>query len=339
MILCIRLRPEAADADLSRLVRLLAEFTPVVQAVPPGEALADVRGALRYFGWTAAELASVVRVRALALYGMDCVIGVGPTPMAARVAAREAGPGATLVVEDTAAFLRDRPVAALDGVGRTTARTLCGYGLDTVGRVADAPLAVLQRLVGARAGRELWERARGIDRSAVVPNAAARSMATEHGFSRDELDPAEHRRALLALAAELGARMRTEHQVCRSLAVTVRYADRTVTSRTRTLREPTAHTAALTSAAYALLASFGLQRARVRGIALRAEGLGPAEGAGRQLTFDPVDEKVRRIEAVADRAREKYGPGAVVPGSLARRRPRRGRLPDGPGGGSGAEAA
>lgn len=321
MILCVRLRTDATDAELPRLVRLLSEFTPIVQAVPPGEALADVRGALRYFGWTAAELASVVRVRALALYGMECVIGVGPTPMAARTAAREARPGTTLLVEDTAAFLRDRPVAALDGVGRTTARTLCGYGLDTVGRVADAPLAVLQRLVGARTGRELWERARGIDRSAVVPNAAARSTAAERTFSRDELDLAEHRRAVLALTEELGARMRAEHQVCRALVVTVRYADRTVTSRTRTLREPTAHTAALTDAAYAVLASFGLQRARVRGIALRAEGLGPAEGAAHQLTFDPVDEKVRRIEAVADRARAKYGPRAVLPGSLARRKP------------------
>ncbi|WP_418956217.1 DNA polymerase Y family protein [Streptomyces tritici] len=327
MILCVRLRPDAAEVELPRLVRLLSEFTPVVQAVPPGEALADVRGALRYFGWTPAELASVVRVRALALYGTDCVIGVGPTPMAARVAARAAGRGATLVVEDVAAFLRDRPVAELDGVGRSTARTLGGYGLDTVGRLADAPLAVVQRLIGARAGRELWERARGVDRSTVVPNAAARSAAAEHAFPRDELDPAEHRRALLALADDLGARLRREHQVCRALAVTVRYADRSVTTRTRTLREPTAHTTALTGTAYALLASFGLQRARVRGLALRAEGLGPAEGAAHQLTFDPVDEKVRRIEEVADRARAKYGPGAVVPGALARRRPRRGSGP------------
>src|SRR5690606_40643966 len=50
----------------------------------------------------------------------------------------------------------------------------------------------------------------------------------------------------------------------------------------------------------------GLQRARVRAIALRAEGLGPAERASHQLTFDPVDEKVRRLEEVADRARAKF---------------------------------
>ncbi|MET9379037.1 hypothetical protein ABZX98_33705 [Streptomyces sp. NPDC002992] len=318
MILCVRFRLEPMDeAVLPRLIGLLGEFTPVVEAAPPDTLLADVRGALRYFGWSPAELASVVRVRALALYGVDCVIGAGPNPMLARMAAREARPGATLVVEDPSAFLRDRPVAALDGVGRATARTLCAYGLDSIGRVADAPLAVLQRLVGAKTGRELAERARGIDRTAVVPNALARSMAAERSFAQDELDHSAHRRALLALAGELGARMRTEKQVCRSLTVTVRYADRSTTTRTRTLPEPTAHSAALTALAYAIHDSFGLQRARVRGIALRAEGLAPAEGAAHQLAFDPTDEKARRLEAVADRAREKFGPGAIVPGSLA----------------------
>ncbi|MFD9646913.1 hypothetical protein ACFWWN_26005 [Streptomyces sp. NPDC059082] len=318
MILCVRFRLEPADeAALPRLVDLLREFTPVVEAAPPHEALADVRGALRYFGRSPAELASVVRVRALALYGVDCVIGAGPNPMLARLAAREARPGATLVVEDPAAFLRDRPGAALDGVGRATARTLCGYGLDSAGRVADAPLAVLQRLVGAKAGRELWERARGIDRTPVVPNAASRSIAAERAFPHDETDRTAQRRALLSLAEELGARLRTEAQVCRGLAVTVRYADRSTTTRSRALPEPTAHSAALTALAYAVHDSLGLQRARVRGIALRAEGLRDAEGTAHQLSLDPADEKTRRIEAVADRARARFGPRAILPGSLA----------------------
>ncbi|MEU8763760.1 hypothetical protein [Streptomyces sp. NPDC048659] len=318
MILCVRFRlAPMHEVLLPHLVDLLTEFTPLVQADPAGEALADVRGALRYFGWSPAELGSVIRVRALALYGVDCAVGAGPNPMLARMAAREAGPGTTRVVEDPAEFLRDRPVRDLDGVGRATAHTLCGYGLDSAGRVADAPLAVLQRLVGAKTGRELWERARGIDRTPVVPGALSRSLAAERSFPHDELDPAAQRRALLSLTEELGARMRTEGQVCRSLTVTVRYADRGTSARTRVLREPTAHSAELTALAYAVHGSFGLQRARVRGVALRAEGLGPAEEAAHQLSFDPADDKARRIEAVADRARARFGPRAVMPGSLA----------------------
>ncbi|MET9428172.1 hypothetical protein [Streptomyces sp. NPDC003036] len=318
MILYVRFRLEPMyEALLPQLVGMLGQFTPVVEAAPPDAALADVRGAVRYFGRGPAELAAVIRVRALALYGVECAIGAGPNPMLARMAARDAAPGTTLVVEDAEAFLRDKPVAALYGVGPATARTLCSYGLDSIGRVAAAPLAVLQRIVGARAGRELWERARGVDRTAVVPNAASRSVAAERPFDRDELDQERHRRALLSLAGELGARMRGEGQVCRSLTLTVRYADRTSTTRTRTLREPSAHSADLAATAYAMHEALGLQRARVRAVGLRAEGLMPAEHAAHQLTFDAADEKARRLEAVADKARARFGPGIIGPGSLA----------------------
>ncbi|MEU7280549.1 hypothetical protein AB0A69_17450 [Streptomyces sp. NPDC045431] len=323
MILYVRFRLEptreggGAEALLPQLVGMLGQFTPVVEAAPPDAALADVRGAVRYFGRGPAELAAVIRVRALALYGVECAIGAGPNPMLARMAARDAAPGTTLVVEDAEAFLRDKPVAALYGVGPATARTLCAYGLDSIGRVAAAPLAVLQRIVGARAGRELWERARGVDRTAVVPNAASRSVGAERAFDRDELDRERHRRALLSLAGELGARMRGEGQVCRSLTLTVRYADRTATTRTRTLREPSAHSADLAATAYAMHEALGLQRARVRAVGLRAEGLMPAEHAAHQLSFDAADEKARRLEAVADKARARFGPGIIGPGSLA----------------------
>ncbi|MCS0638333.1 hypothetical protein NX801_22290 [Streptomyces sp. LP05-1] len=305
------------DSLLPDLVGLLTDITPQVRAVPPDTVLADVRGALRYFDRDPAGLAALIRVRALARYGTECVIGAGPNPMLARMAAREAAPGRTRVVDDPDAFLAGKPVAALYGVGPATARTLCSYGLDSAGRVAAAPLAVLQRLLGSRTGREVWERARGTDRTAVVPDAPARSAAAERSFPRDEVDQDRQRRALLSLTVELGTRMRAGGQVCRALTLTVRYADRSTTTRTRTLPEPTAHSAALTTGAYALHDALALQRARVRALALRAEDLLPADRAARQLSLDPADDRARRLEAAADRARARFGPTAVLPGTLA----------------------
>jgi nucleotidyltransferase/DNA polymerase involved in DNA repair len=318
-IVCVRFQlPPTGETALPGLLGLLGEFTPVVEALPPDGALADLRGAERYFGRDAVELASVIRVRALALYGVDCVIGAGPGTMLARMALRDAAPGVTRAVSEESAgeFLADKPVTALPGVGAATARTLCEYGLDTLGRVAAAPLSTLQRLVGAKTGRELREKAAGVDRGRVVPNGVSRSLATERPFTRDELDPARHRRALLSAAEELGARLRALDKVCRTLTLTVRYADRSSTTRTRTLEEPTAHSAALTRVAYGMYEALGLQRARVRSLVLRAEGLDSAEHSSHQLTFDPADDKLRRIEEVADRAREKFGPRAVMPGAL-----------------------
>ncbi|MEU9736330.1 hypothetical protein [Streptomyces sp. NPDC048002] len=321
-ILCVRFQlPPMYEAALPGLLGLLEEFSPVVEALPPDGALVDLRGAERYFGRSAVELASVIRVRALALYGVDCVIGAGPGTMLARMALRDARPGVTRVVpqerDGIVEFLAGQPVTALPGVGPATARTLCEYGLDSLGRVASAPLSTLQRLVGAKAGRDLHEKANGVDRGRVVPDGIARSLVTERPFGRDELDPDRHRRALVSAAEELGARLRALDQVCGTLTLTVRYADRSATTRSRVLKEPTAHSAALTRVAYGMYEALGLQRARVRAVALRAEGLDPAEGASYQLSFDPVDEKARRIEEVADRLRARFGPRAVVPGVLA----------------------
>ncbi len=333
--MCLRLHPADGGPlgarEYAGVLALLGGITPAVQALPPDAAFADVRGALRYFGCDAGRLAAVIRVRALALYGVDAAVGVAGNPMLARAAARDARPGATLVIPEEPAAVRDflagKPVTALDGVGPKVARTLCSYGLDSVGRVAAAPPAALRRILGARLGREVHERALGIDRTPVRPGAAARTIAAERLFDRDELDPVRHRRALLSLTEELGAKLRTQGQgggrgqgpgqVCRALSLTVRCADRTTLTRTRTLAEPTAHSAALTATAYALYEGLGLQRARVRALSLRAEDLTAAEQAARQLSFDPEDEKARRLEAVTDRVRARFGPQAIARGTLA----------------------
>lgn len=142
-------------------------------------------------------------------------------------------------------------------------------------------------------------------------------MNSEHRFDRDELDPAQHRRALLALADDLGARLRTSGQIATGVTCTVHYADASSTRRSRTLPEATQHTMLLARTAYALYDSLGLQRARVRSIALRADALRPDERATHQLTFDNGDDKPLAIEAVADRARARYGHSVLYPAALA----------------------
>jgi len=66
-----------------------------------------------------------------------------------------------------------------------------------------------------------------------------------------------------------------------------------------------------------LYETLGLQRARVRSIALRADDLRPDDRATRQLTLDNSDDKPLAIEAVADRARARYGHQVLYPAALA----------------------
>ncbi|MFF4307908.1 hypothetical protein [Streptomyces sp. NPDC001601] len=61
------------------------------------------------------------------------------------------------------------------------------------------------------------ERSHDRDGQAVDTTPAPASISAEHRFPRDELDPAEHRRALLALADDLGARLRISGQIAQGL--------------------------------------------------------------------------------------------------------------------------
>lgn len=313
-----------------QLLELLQGLTPRVQALPPDAAVLDITGALRFFDQDAYGLAQVARLRALALHGVQSTAAVGPNRMLAAMAAAATPPGRTIALDPDpdaiTAWLRPRPVTALPGVGPATAQTLNRFGLRTIADLADTPLSTLQRILGTGTARTLSTRAHGIDTTPLLPHGTSPSTTAERRFTQDELDPAQHRRALLALTEQLGARLRSAGQVCRALVLTVRYADGGTTSRTRALTEPTAHTPILTDAAYALHTGLNLQRARVRSLALRAEGLALAETASRQLFLDLREDKARWLEAAADRARARFGPQAVHPAPLAfqaRRAPRR----------------
>nr|WSZ95280.1 hypothetical protein OH820_06040 [Streptomyces sp. NBC_00857] len=320
MILYLHFGPQPEET-YRQLIGILAEFTPVVQALPPDAALADVSGSVRYFERDAAGLAALIRMRAAAVLDVDTTIGIAPNPLLAQLVAHRGPPGTVRAVPDDpgtiAAFLTGLPVAALPGVGPATARALASYGLSAADQIAATPLLTLQRILGTAAGRQLHQRAAGIDPTRVTPGAPPHTFHAEHRFSRDELDPDRQRGALTHLAERLGARLRGERQVCRSLVLTVQYADHSTTTRSRTLPEPTAHSPQLRAAAHALHLTLGLQRARVRRVTLRAEGLRDAGAASRQLTFGPDDDKARRIEAAADRARARFGPGSVRPASTA----------------------
>lgn len=314
-ILRIHFHPaERSEALYGQLLAVLDGISPRIEPLPADwSAYVDLTGALTYWDRDVEGLVAVLRLRLLALHGVQSSAGAGPTRGIATMAADATPPGAATVVADdpyeVAAFLRPRPAAALPGIGPKTARTLARYGITTVGDIADTQLPTLQRILGSGPARQAHDFAHGVDERPVVPGAAPKTMSAGHRFDGDELDPDRHHSTVLGLVQELGARLRTAGEITQALTLTVTYADRSQTTRSRSLTEPTAHTPALAATARELLTGLGLQRARVRALALRAERLRPSEHAVQQLTLDDRDEKSLRLEAALDRARLRYGAG------------------------------
>ncbi len=309
--------PDRLPEDVYRQVlEQLAELSPVVQALPPTAALVELKGALRYHGVDGRRLGEVLRVRTISRLGVDVRVGIGPSvTVAATASGQITGPGGVLAVDpgQVTDWLGPLPVEALHGIGPRQAQVLRDYGVHCVGLLAAVPPATVQRLLGGRAGRQVADRARGIDPRPVTPRALPASVSVSRAFPRHTLDGAAVRAALLDLVVTLALQLHGRGQAARGLTLILRFAGGTTWEKTRRPPEASAHDDDLRTLAYRLIDAAGLQRGRLTGITLKGEDLIAAGRVAEQISFDGVREARLVAEEVSDRIRAKFGPGAIRP--------------------------
>ncbi|MEU8591621.1 hypothetical protein AB0C59_32210 [Streptomyces sp. NPDC048664] len=275
-VMHVRIPGRVPEPHYRSVVELLTALSPVVQAVPPGAAVVELRGALRYFEVPAVQLAEQARLRSVALLGVDLRVGLGPTwTVAATASAQVPEHGGIVSVEPgrVGAFLGPVPVEALDGIGSVQAKGSRRFGVVTAGGLASLPLSTVQRILGGSAGRLVFDRARGVDLRPVTPRRMRLSVAVRHRFARQELDSGAARARPLDLVVELAATLRSRDQIARGLTLRLDFATGPPWSRTLRLPEPSAHNEDLRVAVYRLMDRAGLQLGRLTGILLRAEDL------------------------------------------------------------------
>jgi DNA polymerase-4 len=312
-------------AAVSRSVMaLFADVTPLVEPLSLDEAFLDVAGAVRRLG-SPQQIAAGIRARVEDEQGVTCSVGVATSKFMAKLASGLAKPDGLLVVpaEDVLTVLHPLPVGALWGVGDRTEETLHRFGLRTGGDIAHTPVDTLRRALGDATGSQLFELAWGRDGRVVVPQQTERSIGAEETFSHDVDDPEVVRRELLRLSERTAARLRSQGLVGRTVSIKVRFADFTTITRARTLREATDVGRDLYATAGSLFDALGLQRARLRLVGVRVEGLVPVDRHERQLLLGEPELGWRDAERAVDRASARFGAGVVRPASLVDRDPPR----------------
>jgi DNA polymerase-4 len=217
---------------------------------------------------------------------------------------------------DVVGFLHPLPVAALWGVGDKTEQVLDRLGLRTVGDIARTPIGTLRRALGNAAAEHLAALSWGRDERRVIPHEPDKSIGAEETFGTDVDDPAVVRRELLRLSEKTAARLRASHQVGRRISVKIRFADFTTITRARTLPEPTDSGRQIYETARGLYDALGLERARLRLVGVRVEGISPVATQTHQLQLDERPAGWREAERAVDRATRRFGTGVVRPAAL-----------------------
>lgn len=220
------------------IMAILRDETPHVQQVSIDEAFMDVSPTAVNTEHPVA-IARRIQDRVAAL-GVTCSIGVGVSKSVAKIASdRDKPRGLTVVYPGTEqAFLAPLPVRTMSGVGAAAEKVLKAHGIRTLGDLAAADTALLKRVFGKN-GEMMRERALGADRSPVVVDDEVKSVSNEVTFAEDLTDRESIEAALATIAAKVGRRLRRKGLTGRTIAIKVRYDDRSVHSVQRQLPTPT----------------------------------------------------------------------------------------------------
>jgi DNA polymerase-4 len=116
--------------------------------------------------------------------------------------------------------------------------------------------------------------------------------------------------------------MRVAGVAGRTVSITVRFADFTTITRSRTIPEASDVTQEIYRAAVRLYDGLGLQRARLRLVGVRVEGLVPRTAVHRQGVLGERERGWSDADRAVDRATRRFGAAAVRPASLLDREER-----------------
>jgi DNA polymerase-4 len=297
----------------AQIMRILGDFSPLVEQISVDEAFVDLTGTRALFGEPLDAVRAIKR-RIQTETRLTASAGLAANKFVAKVASDLEKPDGLVAVPagGEPAFLAPLGVERLWGVGRVTTRELAGLGIRTIGELQRLPPAVLRRRFG-RLGGHLHDLAFGRDARAVTPDLDAKSIGAEHTFAVDSRDLARLERVLRGQAERVAAELRRAGLTAACVTLKLRFADFHTTTR-RATGDPTQDGLQIFRRAKALLERERLVQS-VRLIGVSASRLG-AEGAGQLSLLDGAAVRRERLAHVVDALARRFGDGAVVPAAL-----------------------
>ncbi len=291
-----------------QIMALLAEYTPLVEQVSVDEAFLDVTGSLRLHG-SATHIGQQIRQRISHDFQLTASVGIGPNKFVAKLASEQAKPDGLLAIEpdQVCEFLAPLPVAALWGVGETTAGKLHRLGFTTIGQLQQCNVDELLAQFGKH-GRRLAELARGQDDSPIQTHRERKSVSHEQTFAEDTRDRQFLRSKLLELSERVGHRLRSGQFKGRTATLKLRFSDFHTITRSTTLTEPTNSDRQIYRSVGGLLDAVNLARRKVRLVGVAVSNLDTGQQPQLLATANSRESEVDRA---MDAVRERFGTTSV----------------------------
>ena len=299
----------------AQVFAIFRRYTPLVEGLSFDEAFLDVTGSRALFG-DGEAIAARIKADIRGELSLTASAGVAPCKFAAKIATDLRKPdGLVVVPDDVAGFLAPLPIERMWGIGAKTAPRVRDAGYRTIGDLARASPAALERLMGSW-GLAVQALARGQDDRGVDPDGVAKSVGAEETYEHDLVDEEAIARHLLDQSSRVAARLVREGIGGRVVTVKLKYADFTIKTRQKALPERVCDTDGIYRAARELLPRFALAGARIRLTGVSVSDLGPLDEVP-MLFPDEDRERRTKLEQTLLRVSDRFGGGAVRRAVLA----------------------
>lgn len=290
-------------SSISRQIfSIFHRFTPLVEGLSLDEAFLDVTASRSLYG-DGKTIAALIKSAIFSELELRASAGVAPSKFVAKIASDLEKPDALVVVmEDVRGFLAPLPIERMMGIGKKGAVRAHSFGFRTLGDLANADVARLERAFG-KWGLEMASMARGDDPREVEPERTAKSIGAEETFDEDLRDVDSIARKLLSQSARVAERLHLSGLAGRGVTVKLKYSDFSIKTRSLQLSSAVSDTSSIYRAAHELLDRFdSIRPVRLSGVSVSS--LVAIEDV-RSLFPDPVVERGRKLEAAMARLRDR----------------------------------
>lgn len=256
---------------VSRSVReIFQRHTDLIEPLSLDEAYLDVTQNKTGIP-TATLVARTIREQIRQELNLTASGGVAPNKFLAKLASDWRKPNGLFVIqpEEVDAFLLPLTVGRLPGVGKVTGDKLSEMGIRTVEDLRKFDVPTLEQSFG-RYGVRLYELARGLDESEVIPDRPTQSISVEDTFEHDvvlsDTEPVIRR-----LAEKLWSASRKESRTARTVVLKLKTSEFKILTRSQTLNSTPTSCEQLTAIALMLRGRVSLsdqQRYRLVGVGL-----------------------------------------------------------------------
>jgi DNA polymerase-4 len=237
---------------VSNLVReIFKRHTDLMEPLSLDEAYLDVTANKTGLP-SATSVARTIREQIRQELNLTASAGVAPNKFLAKIASDWRKPDGLFVIRpsEVDAFLTPLPVGRIPGVGKVTEEKLAQLRIRSVGDLRGLELSQLEERFG-RQGLRLYELARGIDLSPVVPDRPTQSVSAEDTFEHD-LSLAEMEPMIRGLAEKTWSASRKESRIPRTVVLKLKTSAFRTLTRSHTPSHPPSSCEELTAIALSL---------------------------------------------------------------------------------------